>query len=785
MDESKQFPFHLSLMKVSYAPPQISDYFTLFLMLSGSVVVTMGEKEYQLTADDLLVINPRQQFQVKSTEKNLLLLLRISRTPITAHFKENWLPYIECSTAGGTKEAEAEKIQQLRESLVHLMAAYFKQSRESELEIYQLFFTVLTQLVKGFKKEVVPLPQVPTEIADERLNRLLEQIQKEYDQPISLEELAESSGISYYHLSRSFKKQVGVTFTEYLNQIRLMHAAEALVLTSQSVIRVALNNGFSNAKNFHQVFKKHYGVTPANYRKKYSLTHDQEKQPTESADYQEITGAAALQELAKYLVENDIEDENAAIEQRLQLVLPKETRPEYHSSKKIIKIGPAGEGLANGVQRELCILQNELAFDLVQFEGFCEETNFEDDVMLVSEYILNNQWFDFLVKIQLKPMIQLYLPENYTTTEEVQLWCDKQLKIIRHFLNRYGRDEVNQWYIQWSLPKISGIWNEGSRFGYRYLYRKLKQLVPALKFGLMSLRSLDEKEHQQYQLFIMEQAEQYCLPDFISFHADPYATTLIKDEHAIRFKEYQQAILTRVKSVITTSRNELGTIPATWKPELFLTDWNTLVGEGNTFSGTFFRSALILESIVELSKEVTGIAYWLNIKVKERQTHMREDSSLSVFLYEELRRPLFFSLRFLDHLKGELVASGDGYLLTKNQGQYQLLLYNSSYLDPLYSVDTFQVQYQTKKVRIHLSELPAGNYLIREYVLDKDHGGIYNDWIRVGGQVELDYELQKYLEQKILPRFELKKERIDSFGYEMEATLTLNACQLYLFQPLY
>ncbi|MBC6296973.1 helix-turn-helix domain-containing protein [Listeria sp. FSL L7-1517] len=784
MGEVKQLPFHLTLMKVNYVPPKISNYLTVFLMFNGSAVVTVGEKEYWLNQDDILVINPRQQYQVKSTNDNLLLSLRIAKKPITPQFKENWLPLIECSTNGSETE-NAEKFQQLRVALAHLMAAYFKQNDETEIETYQHFFTVLTLLVKNFKKEYLPVPTITENLADERMSQLLEQIQKNYSQPISLESLAEMSGISYYYLSRSFKKQVGVNFTEYLNQIRLMHASEALVSTSQSVLKVAFNSGFSNAKNFYDIFKKQYGLTPANYRKKYSLAKNPEKQQTKDDDFQEITGAAALQELARYLVEKDIEDENAGIEQRLQLVLPKESQQNYRSIKKIIKIGPAGEGLANSVQRELCILQKDLRFDLIQFEGFCEETNFENDVFLVSEYILNNQWFDFLVSIQLKPMIQLYLPEHYTEKADVQLWCDKQLKIIRHFLNRYGRDEVGQWYIQWSLPKGISIWSESSRWGYRYFYRKLKQLVSECKVGLMSIRSFDEKEYQQYQLFIQEQGSKRCLPDFISFHADPYASTTIKDQHALRFKDYQQKILHRVKSVIEKSQAEQETNYSEWMPELFLTDWNTLVGEGNTFSGTFFRSALILESIVELSKEVRGIAFWLNIKVKERQTHTREDSSLSVFLYEELRRPLFFSLFFLNHLKGELVASGNGYLLTRNQGQYQLLLYNSSYLDPLYSVDTFQVQYQTKKMKIHLKGLPIGNYLIREYVLDKDHGGIYNDWIRIGGQAELDYELQKYLEQKIAPKFELKKEQIDLFGYELEATLTLNACQLYLFQPLY
>lgn len=781
MVKSNPFPFHLTLAKVSYAPPKISEGITLFLVLSGSLQVIMANQKYQLLSDDLLVINPLQQYQLKSTEKNLFLSLRISRKPLIPDLKDNWMPYIECSTVDA-KEGQREKLQELREDLVHLMAAYFKQNQENELEVYQYLFTVLTHLAKSFQKNIVPRPQVTSMLTDSWMNELVEQIQKEYDQPLSLEKLAKSSGVSYYHLSRSFKKQLGLTFTEYLNQIRLVHATESLLVTTQPVIKVALNNGFSNVKNFHQLFKKKYGLTPANYRKKYSLTQEQVSQSIEKTDYQEIIGQAALQELAKYLAEKDIDDENAAIQQKLELILPEKCQPPYHQSKKIIKIGPANEGLANGVQRELCMLQKDLAFDLVQFEGFCEETNFDHDVLLVSEYILNNQWFDFLVKIQLKPMIQLFLPENYQSREAAQLWCDKQLKIIRHFLNRYGMKEVNQWYFQWSLPKTSGSWNAENYWAYHYFYRKLKQLVQDCKLGLMSVRSLEEREYLQYQRFIAEQKSQNCLPDFISFHADPYTSDTVKGEHAVRFKEYQQEILSRVKAVIQMTQKEL---LLEWKPELFLTDWNTLVGEGNTFSGTFFRSALILESIVELSTKVSGIAFWLNIKVKERQTHLREDSSLSVFLYEELKRPLFFSLRFLNHLQGELVACGDGYILTRDQDQFQLLLYNSSYLDPLYSVDTFQVQYQTKKVAIHLKNLPYGDYLIREYVLDKDHGGIYNDWIRVGGQVEIDYELQKYLEQKILPKFELQKERISADGYRLESTLTLNACKLYLFQPLY
>lgn len=443
MEKSQQLPFYLTLTKVRYVPPQMSEYLTLFFVISGNMTVMIGEKKYDLYADDLVVVNPFQYYQIESLEKNLLLTLCISKAPILSSFKEDWLPYIECSSIG-IQENQTEKLQKLRESLVHLMAVYFKNNHDSELEIYQYLFTVLNYLIKEFKKETVFVPQIITETVDERMNQVLETIQKEYDQSLSLEVLAERSGISYYHLSRSFKKQIGINFTEYVNQIRLIHATEALILSSQPIIKVALNNGFSSMKNFHQVFKKHYDMTPSIYRKKYSLVNKQEKEITENTEFQKVSNAEALQELAKYLIGKDIQDENAAIEQELALVMPKEFQSEYHRNKKIIKIGPANEGLNNCIQKELRILQRELNFDLIQFEGFCQETNFDDDVLLISEYILNNQWFDLLVEIQLKPMIQLCIPEQFMDKEAIKLWCDKQLVIIRHFLNRYGREEVNQ-----------------------------------------------------------------------------------------------------------------------------------------------------------------------------------------------------------------------------------------------------------------------------------------------------------------------------------------------------
>jgi YesN/AraC family two-component response regulator len=63
-----------------------------------------------------------------------------------------------------------------------------------------------------------------------------------------------------------FKQEMGVTFTDYLNQVRINRSCELLTNTSLSLIDVSLQAGFDDQSYFSKVFKKIKGVTPKSYR---------------------------------------------------------------------------------------------------------------------------------------------------------------------------------------------------------------------------------------------------------------------------------------------------------------------------------------------------------------------------------------------------------------------------------------------------------------------------------------------------------------------------------------
>jgi Response regulator containing CheY-like receiver domain and AraC-type DNA-binding domain len=95
-------------------------------------------------------------------------------------------------------------------------------------------------------------------------------IQQNYSKPISLEEVSGVAGFNASYFSTLFKKESGVSFMDYLAEIRMNRAKELLRETSLSVAAVCEQVGYSDLKYFAKNFRKTTGVKPNEYRKLYS-----------------------------------------------------------------------------------------------------------------------------------------------------------------------------------------------------------------------------------------------------------------------------------------------------------------------------------------------------------------------------------------------------------------------------------------------------------------------------------------------------------------------------------
>ena len=98
------------------------------------------------------------------------------------------------------------------------------------------------------------------------INRMVMLIQKRFSEhDLTVSVIAEELGYSEKYLSSLFKKRIGISFTQYLQEIRLKHAIFLMEEGVVSVKNVALLSGFRDPLYFSRVFSKVYGISPKAY----------------------------------------------------------------------------------------------------------------------------------------------------------------------------------------------------------------------------------------------------------------------------------------------------------------------------------------------------------------------------------------------------------------------------------------------------------------------------------------------------------------------------------------
>lgn len=133
----------------------------------------------------------------------------------------------------------------------------------SRLEKQCLLLDTLAKLYTGYSCERVKLPVTGHERAP--ILRACEYLQDCSNENVSLSQLASIAGLSEFHLSRVFTKEIGVPPHTYQLQVRLKKATD-LIASGKTLVEASLETGFYDQSHFQKAFKKKFGVTPGQYK---------------------------------------------------------------------------------------------------------------------------------------------------------------------------------------------------------------------------------------------------------------------------------------------------------------------------------------------------------------------------------------------------------------------------------------------------------------------------------------------------------------------------------------
>ena len=114
------------------------------------------------------------------------------------------------------------------------------------------------------------------QLAQQDIHWAVQSAKRDIDRALNANQTLRNAAQMYYineqYLGRLFKQQIGISYHEYLNLQRLEWSAKQLLEEStKNISEIALNCGFQTLAYFNRQFKKHYGISPSQYRKQHIL----------------------------------------------------------------------------------------------------------------------------------------------------------------------------------------------------------------------------------------------------------------------------------------------------------------------------------------------------------------------------------------------------------------------------------------------------------------------------------------------------------------------------------
>lgn len=225
----------------------------LLYVLAGGAEINIRGEVFQASPKDIILVNTEEPHGWKGRRNTLLCKVYMDYYMLKNVLRRENISF----TCNSVREPDRDyaRIRYILETILNKYAEEPKGFWVDSL-YYALWEGIKTQYLDKNQKEQQP--------ADHKAGEILEYIHKNYGQALNLKEMADRWYMSESTFSRFFKREVGTGFAEYVRNIRLEHAREALLSTSKSITDIAYDCGYSNISVFNKNFKQTFSLSPKN-----------------------------------------------------------------------------------------------------------------------------------------------------------------------------------------------------------------------------------------------------------------------------------------------------------------------------------------------------------------------------------------------------------------------------------------------------------------------------------------------------------------------------------------
>ena len=244
------------------------------LVINGAILVQADFQESMLRKGDLFLIDSGDiHITDEAGDNNLMLVLQVDPAFFEKHDPEFTCRKFDLN-AVFKRNPELQVFKTIREIMALIMWEMRIQKQGYTIKIESLVHQLFSILLREFThtlREAKTEEIFDRENADNypRIRRIIHLVEKEYQEKLSLAEIAEKERLSLGYLSRFFKEKTGCNFTEFVNLIRVKKSLSDLVNTDRKITDIALDSGFADVKAYNTFFKRTYKMTPSMWRTEY------------------------------------------------------------------------------------------------------------------------------------------------------------------------------------------------------------------------------------------------------------------------------------------------------------------------------------------------------------------------------------------------------------------------------------------------------------------------------------------------------------------------------------
>ena len=417
-------PIKITYAKITNYPIHWHNSIEILYVIKGSLNISIDTDSFTINEKEVEIINSDESHMLHSDTDTRVLIFNIDPYFFEKYYKDinNIFFY---TNSNDNEDQSGDEYDELKTILSQILCEYVQKLEDYDEEIEEQLITLLYHLIKNFHyltHEKEELKEKSEQL--DRYHRISKYIFNNYNNNITLQDIAKKEFLSPHYLSHEIKYATGYSFTDLINLTRIEESIKLLLDSDLSISDISDEIGFSHTRYYNKNFKYYYNCTPLQYRKKHTLS---EKEYEASKILEELPLSDALDFLS-YSLENysRFNFENKLWKIHIDMDEEIETlKPEF---KNAINLGEAFDLLIEDNKDILEEIQEEIHFEYGRLEKM-----FHSDmgVFLDSDFYNWNKAkgvLEFLSDINLKPLILL---------DNLNYSVEKYINIITSFLNYF------------------------------------------------------------------------------------------------------------------------------------------------------------------------------------------------------------------------------------------------------------------------------------------------------------------------------------------------------------